>query len=207
VRNSNFAVVAVLLFMSGCGEQRVAAPSLSPAAIAQAALQRYDANHDGFLDQAELEQCPALKSVLQVLDTDGDNRLSSDEISQRIRVYESANLGLMSVACTVYLDNVPLEGAAVRFVPESFMGSTIEPASGVTESNGSALLQAEGTKLPGVRCGFYKVEISKKDTADRELLSPRYNAQTTLGAEVSPDMRGGLRFQLTAKEVKGSPRP
>jgi hypothetical protein len=191
---------ALSLSSIGCGSDRVAAPTISPREAAEQALATYDTNHDGFLDEKELERCPALKSVLEKLDVNGDKRLSAEEIEKRLEYFKEANIGVLTVSCKVLLDEKPLEGATVQFIPESFMGPAVMPASGISTTNGAVPLQIEGQGLPGVHCGFYKVIITKDNGKGQESLPARYNTKTTLGAEVSPDMRESLRFQLTKKD-------
>jgi hypothetical protein len=178
---------------------RIEPPSLSPGGAAQQALAEYDLNHDGFLDANELSHCPALKNSLAELDKDGDGRLSADEIAQRITFYQESRVGLRSVNCKLLLDGKPLAGASVNFVPEPFLGSAMKKAVGISNKNGTAVLYAEGERVQGVQCGFYRVVISKKDGAGQELLPARYNTDTTLGHEVSPDMRSGITFRLSGQ--------
>ena len=60
------------------GANQVVAPSVQPAAAASAAIQAYDTNGDGRLDETELIKCPSLRSVLARWDADGDKALSED---------------------------------------------------------------------------------------------------------------------------------
>jgi len=154
------------------------------------------------LDEKELEKCPALKSALEKMDTNNDKRLSAEEIAARLTLHQQAGIGITTVACKVWANHGPLEAATVRLIPEPFMGSAFQPAAGVSDANGAVDLRIDGSKYPGVHCGFYRVEVSKTDGAGRESLPARYNAQTTLGAEVAPDMRGGLVFKLTTENKR-----
>src|SRR5207302_8687311 len=113
--------------------------------------------------------------------------------------YQATGVGLLSVACRVTLDATPLEGATVTFVPEKFMGPGFEPASGVSDAKGSVPLTVKDLPAPGVRWGFYRIEVSKKNAAGNELLPARYNTATTLGAEVSTDMRRGIYLPLSSQ--------
>src|SRR5262249_41623044 len=152
------------------------------------ALVEYDRNGDGFLDAAEIERCPALKSCLKTLDKNKDGRLSADEIAARVTEYKESRIGLLTVSCQVTLDGAPLAGAAVEFVPEKFLGPVAKSASGVTDARGSVTLRVAGQELPGVPCGFYRVTVSKKN-AGKETVPERYNAKTVLGREVGPDLQ------------------
>jgi hypothetical protein len=187
----------VLPLLIGCGGERLEAPAISPASAAAQAIALYDKNHDGFLDEKEREQCPALLSALAAIDANGDKRLSTEEIASRLAAIQDAKIGIMTVTCKVILDNQPLEGAVVKLVPEPFMGSAVQPASGVSDANGAVDLRIEGQSFPGVHCGYFRVQITKDNGKGKDLIPPRYNTQTTLGAEVAPDMRSGLVFKLT----------
>jgi hypothetical protein len=176
--------------LSGCGGPDVlAVPSYSPERMAHDAMAEYDTNHDGYLDAKELERCPALKASLVSVDKDGDHRLSTDEITARIRTYVEDGVALKRVGCRVLLDGHPLHGATVTYVPEKFMGSVIQPASGVTNKKGEAALLTEGKKLPGVEPGFYRVQVSKTDASGKETIPARYNQDTTLGTEICPRLK------------------
>ncbi|HLJ92310.1 MAG TPA: EF-hand domain-containing protein [Gemmataceae bacterium] len=197
-----------LILVPGCGPgDAITMPTYTPEKAAQAAMAEYDVNHDGFLDAKELEKCPALKSSLEYMDKNSDKRLNAEEIAARIQVYADTLVGLKPVGCRVLLDGRPLEGATVTYVPEKFMGSSIRPASGVTDARGGAALTAEGEKVPGAQPGFYRVQISKKSGSGQEMIPARYNQETTLGVEVFPSkkVRAGVKdneyaqFRLTSK--------
>src|SRR5205823_4199779 len=127
---------------------------------ARQAMAQYDTNKDGFLDAKELEACPPLKVALKKFDKDGDGRISTDELTQRLTLYNDSRTGIVSLPCQVYLDGKPLSGAKVTFVPETFLGPAFKPASGTSDSSGGVLLQIEGMPLPGVQLGLYRVQIS-----------------------------------------------
>jgi hypothetical protein len=202
----SFGLVALALsLLSGCGTAGdLKPPSFSPDQIAHDALSQYDANHDGYLDAKELERCPSLKNSLEAMDKSGDKRLSADEIAEHIRMYVEGEVALVQVGCHVTLDNRPLEGATVTYVPEKFMGSSIKSATGVSNSRGSVTLVAEGEKLPGVQPGFYRVEVSRKSASGQETIAARYNQNTTLGIEVSPHRRRGEQRKPSKNDVPGT---
>ncbi len=194
--------------LPGCsGGDNLTFPTYSPDESAKQAMAEYDTNHDGFLDAKELERCPALKNGLDSMDTDGNHRLSAEEIAARIQVYQDSQVALKATGCRVHLDGKPLQGATVTYVPEKFMGSSIKPASGVSDERGSVLLIVDNEKLAGVQPGLYRVQISKKNASGQETIPVRYNQDTILGAEVYPrkirkmgaqdDVAGD--FRLTSK--------
>jgi hypothetical protein len=163
-------------------------------------MELYDTNHDDRLDATELERCPALKNSLARFDKDGDGCLSADEIASRLSSYGKGKVGLIAVSCKVYLDRRPLAGAHITFIPEAFLGSTFKQATGVTNESGKAAMAVKESNLFGVPAGLYRIEVSKKDASDREMLPARYNAQTTLGQEVAPDLPGsGITLRLGSR--------
>lgn len=192
---------------SASGDQ-ITVPTYSPEEAAKQVMAEYDTNHDGVLDAKELERCPSLKHSLDAIDKNGDKRLSADEIAGRIQMYADSQVGLKATSCHVRLDGKPLQGATVTYVPEKFMGSSVRPASGVSDQNGGVSLVVEGEKIPGVQPGFYRVQVSKKNASGQELIPARYNQDTILGIEVSPrkNRRLGVKeevdgdFKLTSKK-------
>lgn len=177
------------------------APSrLQPLGIApdaaRKALQLYDADGDGFLEGAELDKVPGLKAAMKQVDTNHDGKISAEEIDARIASWKQSQIGRLSVACKVTRRGKPLGGATVTFVPESFLGDELQPASGTTDQFGTtSLATAEPEMLPGVSPGFYRVEITKSGDA----VPARYNTDTVLGQEVALDaegLQGVLQFDL-----------
>jgi hypothetical protein len=179
-----------------CSGRRISVPAIAAEQAGQEALAQYDVNKDGFLDKDELKMCPALASCLKAADTNRDGRLSGDEITERLRSYQASRVGLSALAVKVTLDGKPLAGATVTLVPEKFLGDAIKPATGVTDDRGLARMATAGAEVPGVACGMFRIQVSKKDTGGRETLSMRYNQNTTLGTEVGPDSPGTLRLAL-----------
>ena len=189
-------LAGVVFLAIACSGRRVLVPAIPAEKAGQDALAQYDANKDGFLDKDELKSCPALASCLKALDKDRDGRLSGGEIAERINSYQASRVGLSALAVKVTLDGKPLAGASVTLVPEKFLGDVIKPATGVTDARGVANVATAGEEVPGVACGMFRVEVSKKDTGGRETLPARYNQKTTLGVEVGPDSQGTLRLAL-----------
>jgi hypothetical protein len=201
-------VSLALGMLPGCSAgDKLTLPTYSPEEAAKQVMAEYDTNHDGYLDAKELERCPSLKHSLESMDKNGDKRLSADEIAGRIQVYTDSQVGLKATTCHVRLDGKPLQGATVTYVPEKFMGSSIRPASGVSDQNGGVALTVEGEKLPGVQPGFYRVQVSKKNASGQETIPARYNQDSILGIEVYPrkTRKLGAReeidgdFRLTSK--------
>lgn len=172
------------------------APAVTAEKVSREALAQYDANKDGFLDKDELKRCPALSDGLKSLDKNKDGRLSGDEIVERIKTYETSRVGLTALSVKVVRDGKPLPGATVTLVPEMFFADALKPAAGTTDANGIANMTTQGSAVPGVAYGMFRVEVSKKDNADQETLPTRYNRQTVFGVEVGPDSPGVLRLSL-----------
>lgn len=174
----------------------MALPTYDPETVSKQAMAEYDKNNDGKLDSAELEKCPALYKSLAQLDRNGDSALDAEEIAERMREYQRSNIGVTSSLPRFVRNGRPLSGATVTLVPEPFMAGSISLAKGVTSEDGRLRAQAEDVAIPGVRCGFYRVQVSLKDASGQETLPAKYNSATTLGQEFAPVQRGTILFEL-----------
>ncbi len=205
------AISLALATLASCnsGPKRVNQPSISASGAGAAAMDEYDTNGDGVVAGDELEKAPGLKAMLATTDTNKDGGISADEISDRIQAWQALRVGLTTFGFVATLDGRPLEGATVTFEPESFLGDEVKPAVATTDmfgSGGPTIPKEQrydpSTSPPGVHLGVYKVKFSKSENG-KEIIPPKYNEQTTLGIEVSPDVRDILnrrvRFVLTTK--------
>jgi hypothetical protein len=196
-------LAGLALLAAGCsGGSSRAGVQVSPKDAANQAMAEYDTNKDGVLDAKELEACPGLLMALKRVDKNGDGRLTADEIADRIAFFQQQDTQ-PDVGVEVTLDNRPLAGATVTLVPEKFMGPAAKSASAVTDEEGSGHFITEGTTYAQVTPGYYRVTVSK-NAQGREVVPAKYNAQTTLGYEVSPDAGGRgstniLRLRLTSR--------
>jgi hypothetical protein len=184
---------------SGSGGQEGA--QVSPSEAASQAMTDYDANKDGALDAKELEACPGLQGALKRGDKNNDGRLSADEIAERLTYFQQGMQ--MDVGVVVTLDGRPLSGATVTLVPEKLMGSTVKPASAVTDQDGGGTFMTEGDTGAPVAPGYYRVQVSK-NVNGKEVVPAKYNTQTVLGQEVVPDAEGRgtsatVRLRLTSR--------
>jgi hypothetical protein len=171
----------------GCSysPQRIAPPSIDPNA-AGAAITAFDNNGDGELEESELAKCPPLRAALPRIDTNGDRRISRDELDKRLVAWQNSRVGLMPVTLRIKLAGKPLTDAEVRLVPEEFLGPNVKPAVGTTNKHGVAVMQISNEPDErGVQSGFYRIEISKPSSPGS--VPARYNTETQIGMEVEPN--------------------
>ena len=183
---------SLLLSYVGCTGKpsRVKPPTINPDKAGKMAITQYDRDGNRLLSEEELDQCPGLKRAIELYDSSGDQSVSADEIAARIRKWQDTKVGLMSVGCEVRLHGSPLEGATVKFTPESYLGEAVQPASGTTDEYGRTTIAIADVDLPdeqkglvGTHLGVYKVEITHPDRS----IPPDYNAETILGQEIAQD--------------------
>lgn len=175
--------------------RRIFAPAIDGFASGFRAIEQFDADKDGKIGGAELDKCPGLKSALEKVDADGDGAITAQEITDRIHAWQKSRLGRMSMMCKVLHNGKPLEGAAVKFVPEKYLGDMLKTAAGKTDKNGVAMIAIPDTMPPGVAPGFYRVEITK----DGENIPAKYNTETVFGQEIAIDAKGiaeGIAFDM-----------
>lgn len=195
-RNS-FVLIVCLLFsplLVGCGAG-LTLPPVSPADAASNAMELYDENGDGTLDETELVACPALKAEVYEFDANADGKLSEEEIFGRLDTLYGRRVGLTPSECKVTLDGEPLEGATVKYVPDPLLGEgTTRPAEGVTDSAGVAKLSVAPEHIPDtlggrkvMQVGLYRVEI----THPSKDIPAKYNTETILGFELNPNRHLG----------------
>jgi len=186
-----FPAFCFLLFtnyLMGCsrGPARVNPPHIDLESAAEEAIQLYDTDKDGSLNEAELAHCPGMLAERAAYDTDANGLITRDEITERIKSLRKYGVGLTRLQCEVRVNGRPLDGAAVRFDPEPYLGDEIKPAIGTTNQRGLAQMAIPAEELPraqqglkAIHYGTYKVRI----THPKISLPPKYNTQTTLGYE------------------------
>ncbi len=143
----------------------------------------FDADKDGKLSGKELDKCPGLKAALARVDPSGKGEVTAEMITARIRVWQQMKVGRMAASCRVMHNGQPLAGAEVKFVPEKFLGESIQTAVGTTNENGYVAPSLPG-EARGLPPGFYRIEITKAGLN----IPAKYNADTVLGQEVAPDI-------------------
>jgi len=187
--------------MWGCSAKmpdRVPAPPLDPAGAAAKAIEMY--GHDGVISGDALNKVPAFKNGLKRFSS-GDGKVTAETITAELEKMKDSKVGLISLIARVKLDGADLEGAKVLLDPEPFMAGTISPASGITSAKGMASMAIEspGDNRRGANPGIYKVRITK-EVNGQEVIPAKYNKDTELGVEISPDngedAANALRFDL-----------
>jgi hypothetical protein len=163
-------------------------PKIDAAAASQAAISKYDRDGDGILSAEELRQSPAIAASR--CDTNGDKKITADEIVSRIDKWQTDRVGLITFHSQVTLNGKPLSDAVVKLIPEDFIADQIQPAQGTTNEVGLAdvgmdpsLLREDLQAAPLMHCGIYRVEI----THPERNIPEKYNVETILGHEVAMD--------------------
>jgi hypothetical protein len=178
--------VAALALVAGCQHRpsRVAAPSWDPEGFADAIVAKLDKNSDGAVDLTEVDVAPGLAWGAQYIDTDKNKSISRDELVARFTLYEKMRIGITTKTMQVTYKGRPVVGAKINLVPEFFLEGIVESASGETAADGTVIPQTQGTDLPGIRVGCYRVVID----APSAKLPAKYSSAdtTTAGVEVSP---------------------
>lgn len=180
----------LVIMVVGCsqGPARIAAPDVDPDSTADKAIEMYDANHDGNLDNQELAKCPAVLQALSAYDQNADGVISRDEFVGHLTDLYGKRIGLTEVNSKVTYQGRPLKDAVVIFEPETYLGEEIPEARGTTDANGTAPMAIAAEYLPEnlrerkialTRIGTYKVRITHPSIP----LPDKYNVHTTLGYE------------------------
>jgi hypothetical protein len=192
-------LLAGLAVGMGCPQRapRISPPSINASRAGAQAIELFDADKDGKLRGEELNKCPGLKAGLARLDPGGQG-VTADAITARIQEWQKTKIARINVGCMVSYNGKPLEGAEVKFVPETFLGPNMKVATGTTVQGGLASISVptSGDQFdpPGVPPGFYRVEITKAGLE----IPAKYNTATVLGREVAygPQMMEPIRFDL-----------
>jgi hypothetical protein len=187
------SVLALFLIacIDGCGGASGSGgtPEVDPAAAAEQAIELYDKNANGTLDESELAASPGLFAARDRYDTDGDGQISEGEIGTRFTNLFGAGTPWLTVHCQIVKGGRPLAGAKVRFVPEPFLGETLLPAVGTTDSQGrvnpAVAEEYHPENLKGrniMQPGVYRVEIEHANVN---------KPHKPLGCEIDDFARGG----------------
>lgn len=184
-RNAIWAGLALIAAaaLSGCSKSpaRVEAPAWDPESFAEAAIAAFDGDGNERIDKSELSKAPGLAAGAALIDQDGDGALTLEELTSRFALYAEQKLGLSGRTLRIVYRGRPLAGADVTLVPETFLEGVIEPATGQTNEEGLVIPNAGVDGLPGMRSGYYRVQVTSAKTA----LPAKFNANTIVGVEVS----------------------
>lgn len=202
VKTATTIALMLLVTMASCSQlpDPPDPPELSASTAAGKAMELYDANGDGQLDAEELKKSPPLLDTLPLADKNSDGSLSESEIKNRIDSWFAGTTTIDQSATMVSLDDEPLVGATVTYIPEPFLEPAIQQTSGVTDEQGLAETPGQDPEFPGLYFGWYRVKISKLEGGE-ETLPSRYNTETELAREICglADRRGTtLIFKLTS---------
>jgi hypothetical protein len=191
---ASVAMCFSLVVGSGCdmGAKPIRPNSVNPKTAAKAAVDQY--GKDGSIAGDDLKKCPAIQDGLARIDKNGDGIVSVDELADEIKAWGADGTGRIIYAVKINHKGQPLAGAAVKFVPEKFLGTGFVAAEGTTDGNGVAALLIPGATPPGLAPAFYRVEVTKGG----ENIPAIYNTETTLGLDVAHGVMGvGHTFDLT----------
>lgn len=185
-RNATWSrcVLAGCSLLAGCGggPGRIEAPDWDPPAQAAAILSQFDTNGDGTLDAQEMTATPGLASGAKLIDADKDGKLSAAELETQFAAYRDQRIGLRTPAFRLTYKNRGVPDAEVRFTPEPFLEGLIEPATAVTDQDGLFYPQSAGQDVPGVRLGYYRVQV----TSPNAKIPAKYTGpESPLGTHVS----------------------
>jgi hypothetical protein len=160
-------------------------------------MAQVDTDKDGFLSTDELKQTPGLQSCAKELDTDGDNRLSRDEVLARFKLYQDTGAGLVGLNCRVLVNGQPAQDAEVQLVPEDFLKDYVPTASRRASDGSVSIISPNPEGLPLAREGMYRVEI----TSPSLRIPAKYNTETSFGIEVlaSSYATQGREFKVTTR--------
>src|SRR6476620_1653642 len=139
-----------LLQLFGCNLQpsRIAGVKIDVQHAAERIMAEYDKDHNGSLSQEELAAVPAINANRKWYDADKDGQISQEELRKGLRDIFNPKDGLLSVACEVTRNGQPLTGAVVKFIPMPELDGAIPPASGITDTQGSAFLNLADEDRP-----------------------------------------------------------
>ena len=189
-------LLTALVVLSGCSNQppRVAAPDIDPAQVARKAIELYDRDQNGLLNDAEFSN--AFRALAATADENDDAKLSVAEITQRLQEHVDDRVGLQDIGGIVTLNNRPLLDAVVTFTHDPAFEGVLTEARGTTDAVGFVQLSHADSELPGVKPGLYRIEVSKIEQG-RELVPARFNKQSQLGIEVGLNVtQGGWKLDL-----------
>ncbi|MDC0934904.1 hypothetical protein OAS39_01365 [Pirellulales bacterium] len=126
-RDYRILVVGLVSIAWGCSNKpsRIAQPRIDADGVATKAVAMFDQDGDNVLSSDELSSVSSLARSFGRLDSNGDKQLESDEIAARIRAWQDYGAGLIPATCTVFRKGKPVKGATVTYSPEEFFRESI----------------------------------------------------------------------------------
>jgi hypothetical protein len=170
-------------------------PAVDPAAAAAKAIELYDKDGNGSLNQTELAGSPGILAALTRYDTDGNREVSKDEIESRLKsMFSGSGAPWFTVNCQIIQTGRPLPGATVRFVPEPFLAESLHPASGTTDGEGRVNPAVADENLPEDQKGLLLMQpgVYRITVEHPSVKAPH----KPLGYEVDFLARGGTAMVL-----------
>ena len=79
--------ISCLLSVAGCSG--IELPNVDTEAAASTAMEQFDEDGDGSLDETELAACPALKAASDEYDTNGDKQVQMEEWGKKLTMIAS----------------------------------------------------------------------------------------------------------------------
>lgn len=185
------ALLAFVSLVVGCGKGKPIASgaNIDAAQITSQVFKAFDKNGDQKLSKDELVNCPGLMSSIDRFDQNKDGAISTEECQGKFSELERQGASLVAVTFVVRRNGVPVQGATVKLVPESFMGDQSKTASGVTDQDGSTVPSIPDEDIPseyrgkirGAPTGIFRVEVTHPSIP----IPAKFNTQTTLGRIIS----------------------
>lgn len=180
-RSFVLVIVCTVLASPGCGggqTKRLVPPSLDPAVIAAAVMEKADTDNNGTISPTEMNSVPCLVGLAA-----GGAAVNRETVQQWLERVRDAKIAITSLAASVTQNGKPLKDITIKIIPEAMMADFIKPAEGKTDINGSSMLSIPGGEFSGVHCGLYKIELTGNGS-DGKPLPEKYNSATTLGTAV-----------------------
>ncbi|MEX2306911.1 MAG: hypothetical protein WD738_04935 [Pirellulales bacterium] len=193
-----------LLGLTGCNTGPAAIPPVDVDIdrVVNQLFVDFDSDKNGGLSEDELAASPPLAQCLSNCRRDRGQEISAQQLKKNLEVVFDRRSSLVSASCVVRRNGQPLVGAEVRFVPLPVLQGILPIATGVTDSEGTAMVAPPREELPReapnvaglMPPGLYLVEI----THPTMKIPEKYNQKTVLGKEVSSETvyRGGLAVNL-----------
>jgi hypothetical protein len=190
-RLSRLLALAAIISIGGCGGRadNGGASSVDPGAAAEKAIELFDKDGSGSLNESELAASPAILAARDQYDSDASGDISQEELEARLTLLFTRGTSWLTADCQIYQGNRPLAGATVRFVPEPFLEEAMQPAQGTTNSEGVVNPAVADEKLPEnlkglhvMQIGVYRVEVEHPNIKQ---------PHKPLGCEISDIVRGG----------------